>query len=82
MKMPVVVSDSGANAELIRDGQDGYVYPSGNAKALAATIKRYVEQPDLLQVQGESARQYAIDNFSAEKNAEAIYEVINEVMNK
>lgn len=81
MKMPVVVSDSGANAELIRNGQDGCVYPSGDADALAAAIKRYVEHPELLQVQGKSARQYAVDNFSAEKNAESIYKVINEVMN-
>lgn len=82
MKMPVVVSNSGANAELIRDGQDGYIYASGEADALAEAIKRYVDQPELLQVQGESARQYAMDNFSAEKNAEAIYKVINEVMNE
>ena len=82
MKMPVVVSDSGANAELMRNGQDGYVYPSGDAYALAAAIKRYVEHPELLQVQGESARQNAINNFSAETNAEAIHKVINEVMNE
>ena len=82
MKMPVVVSDSGANAELIRNGQDGYVYSSEDANALAETIKRYVEHPQLLQVQGESARQYAMDNFSAEKNAEAIYKTINEVINE
>lgn len=82
MKMPVVVSDSGANPELIRNGQDGYIYPSGDVDALAETIKRYVVQPKLLQLQGESAYQYAIDNFSAEKNAEAIYTVINEVMNE
>ncbi len=82
MKMPVVVSDSGANPELIRNGQDGYIYPSGDVNTLADAIKRYVMQPVLLQSQGESAYQYAIDNFSAEKNAEAIYEVITEVMNK
>lgn len=82
MKMPVVVSNSGANAELIRNAQDGYVYPSGDVNALADAIKRYVMQPELVQLQGESAYQYAIDNFSAEKNAEAIYEVITEVMNK
>lgn len=82
MKMPVVVSDSGANAELMRNGQEGHVYSSGDANALAEAIKRYVEHPELLQVQGESARQYAMDNFSAEKNAEAIYKVINEVMNE
>ena len=82
MKMPVVVSDSGANPELIRNGQDGYIYPSGDVNTLADAIKRYVMHPELLQSQGESAYQYAIDNFSAEKNAEAIYKVITEVMNK
>ena len=82
MKMPVVVSDSGANPELIRNEQDGYIYTSGDVNALAEVLKRYVEQPELLQAQGESAYQYAIDNFSAEKNAEAIYKVINEVMNE
>lgn len=82
MKMPVVVSDSGANAELIRNGQDGYVYVSGDANALAEAIKRYVEHSELLQVQGDSARQYAMDNFSAETNAEAIYKTINEVINE
>lgn len=82
MKMPVVVSDSGANPELIRNEQDGYIYPLGDVDALAETIKRYVVQPELLQLQGEGAYQYAIDNFSVEKNAEAIYKVINEVMNE
>lgn len=82
MKMPVVVSDSGANAELLRHGQDGYVYPSGDAKALAEALKRYTEQPNLLHEQGESAYQYATDNFSAESNAESIYRVINEIINK
>lgn len=82
MKMPVVVSDSGANPELIRNEQDGYIYTSGDVNALAEVLKRYVELPELLQAQGESAYQYAIDNFSAEKNAEAIYKVINEVMNE
>ena len=63
MKMPVVVSDSGANPELIRNEQDGYIYPLGDVDALAETIKRYVVQPELLQLQGEGAYQYAIDNF-------------------
>lgn len=82
MKMPVVVSDSGANAELIRNGQDGYVYASGNADELAEAIKQYIMQPELLQAHGKSAHLYAVNNFSAEKNAEAIYEVIKEVMNE
>ena len=81
-KMPVVVSDSGANAELLRHGQEGYVYPSGDVEALAEAIQRYAEQPELLQTQGESAYQYAKANFSAAKNAENIYEIITKAINK
>lgn len=82
MKMPVVVSNSGANAELIRNEQDGYIYPSGDANALANAIKRYATQPELLHLQGKNAYQYAIDNFSAKKNADLIYSEIQKIMNK
>lgn len=80
MKMPVVVSDSGANAELVRDGVDGMVYPLGNVSALADAIRNYVENPKLLDEHGEAAYEHARENFSAEQNAEIIYKTINEIM--
>jgi glycosyltransferase involved in cell wall biosynthesis len=80
MKMPVVVSDSGANAELVRDGVDGMVYPFGNVSALADAIRNYVENPKLLEEHGKTAYEHARENFSAEQNAEIIYKTINEIM--
>ena len=80
MKMPVVVSDSGANAELVRDYVDGMVYPLGNVSALADAIRNYVENPKLLEEHGKTAYEHARENFSAEQNAEIIYKTINEIM--
>ena len=81
MHMPVVVSDSGANAELIRSGETGAVYPLGSVAKLADAIENYVRHPELLQTQGDEAAKVAKRNFSAEKNAEQIYRVIKSAVN-
>ena len=79
MHMPVVVSQSGANAELLRNGQDGIVYSLGDTEVLAEALQQYVKNPRLLQVQGDSAYQYAVEHFSAEQNAEQIYKLITNI---
>lgn len=76
MHMPVVVSDSGANPELIEDDKTGMIYPLGDAERLADCIEYYVKHPELLQSQGDAAAKVAKDIFSAERNAELIYEQI------
>ena len=76
MRMPVVVSQSGANAELLRPGKDGVVYPLGDTEGLAEALHQYVENPKLLQEQGDNAYEYATGHFSAEQNAEQIYQLI------
>ena len=73
MHMPVVVSDSGANPELITPGMTGEIYPIGNGERLADIIENYVRHPELLQTQGDEAAKVAKRDFSAEKNAELIY---------
>ena len=76
MHMPVVVSDSGANPELITPGSTGYIYPLCDVERLAECIERYVRDPELLQRQGDEAAVVAKRDFSAERNAELIYEQI------
>ena len=81
MHMPVIVSDSGANPELIEEGKTGMIYPLGNVKCLADCIETYVQHPELLQLQGDAAAEEARRNFSAERNAELIYEQIEKAIN-
>ena len=76
MRMPVVVSRSGANAELIEPGITGEIYHLGDVEALADAIEDYVKHPEQLETQGEVAEQKARRDFSAEKNAELIYQQI------
>lgn len=45
---PVVASDLGGMAEMVRHGIDGLLFPPGDATALAAQLRRLVEEPGLL----------------------------------
>lgn len=81
MGMPVIASDSGANPELIQDGKNGYLYSINHPDELARHIKYYISHPDICRRQGAYARQFAQTHFSAEQNADAIYEQINQVIN-
>lgn len=80
MQMPVIVSRSGANAELIEAGKTGEVYELGNAEQLADYIEQYVVHSDLLKSHGLAAEKKALSEFSAERNAELIYEQITKAI--
>mgnify|MGYP002624052332 FL=1 len=73
MRMPVIVADSGANPELIDNGVTGMIYHLGNVVELADAIQVYIKNPALLEEQGEKAYEKAVEEFSAEKNADSIY---------
>lgn len=80
MQMPVIVSDSGANAELVDQGVTGEIYPLGDVEALANAIELYVKRPELLVIKGHAAEHRAIDAYSAGKNAELIFQQIANVI--
>ncbi len=76
MHMPVVVSNSGANPELIEQGKTGAIYPLGAVEMLADAIENYVRHPELLQIHGDEASRIAKRDFSAERNADLIFKQI------
>ncbi len=45
---PVLVSDLGGMAELVKEGQNGLRFKAGDAAALATQLRRLVEEPGLL----------------------------------
>lgn len=47
-KTPVLASDIGGMAEFVRDGIDGLHFRVGDAGDLAAKMRRFVKEPDLL----------------------------------
>jgi glycosyltransferase involved in cell wall biosynthesis/MoaA/NifB/PqqE/SkfB family radical SAM enzyme len=46
--VPVITSDIGGMAELVKDGVDGFLVPPGDVDALAALLQRLIDAPDLL----------------------------------
>lgn len=52
---PVVVSDIDGMTEVVSDGVNGYVFPSGDSKALAAKLADALSDPEALRLVGERA---------------------------
>lgn len=69
--LPCVVTDVGDCAELVRDGESGFVCPSGDRRGLANSVARLVADADLRRRLGGQARARVSDAFSAEAMAEA-----------
>ena len=54
--IPVVASDLGGNRELVRDGETGYLFPAGDADALAAKLTALCEDAALRRRMGEAGK--------------------------
>jgi glycosyltransferase involved in cell wall biosynthesis len=55
---PVVVSDRvGARFDLVREGETGYIFPSGDIEALAKLLQQALKDRGRLREMGEAARQ-------------------------
>jgi glycosyltransferase involved in cell wall biosynthesis len=63
-ELPMVVTDVGGNAELVVDGETGFVVAAHDSEQLAAAILRLASNPDLRQAMGENAKKRAVEQFS------------------
>ena len=70
--VPVIASDVGAFAELILDGKTGCMVQRGSLDSFCSGIATYLSDADLIHAQGEAALKHMRDNFSIEREAEAI----------
>ena len=54
----VIVSDQvGAAADLVRNGENGFVYPAGNVDALTGALRQILSDPEQCRHMGERSRQ-------------------------
>jgi glycosyltransferase involved in cell wall biosynthesis len=54
--LPMIASAGGGTPELVRDGQEGILYPPGDSVALARGVERLLSHPALADQLGRSAR--------------------------
>ena len=78
---PVIASQVGGLAFLVQDGITGYVVPGGDPAALAKTLTRLIQQPDLRALLGRQAAEYA-SWYSWDKIAARIKNVYDELLEK
>ena len=57
---------SGGNAEIVVDGETGYVVPKGDADALAAALRRYLQDPAEAVAHGEAGFARSMQMFTDE----------------
>lgn len=68
--VPAVASDFGGNPYMIRNGENGYLYPVGDFRALANQIWHIYTHPRLCRAMGEKA----YERFQKELNAQCMTE--------
>lgn len=74
--LPVVCADVGMLPDIVRTGKNGFLYPPGDAQALAAALGRLVENPELRQEMGGQARRFVEESRSETDmlaSVEAVY---------
>lgn len=81
-QLGVIASDSGANPELIQDGINGLLFKSGDAQSLAECILKLYNDRELLVRLSHAAQIKARASYTQQKNAESIYKVYQEFIQK
>lgn len=69
---PVVGARSAGTAELIRDGETGFLYEPGDVAGLTAILRRLIERPEEGRSVGERARDWAESRFSEQRYGDEV----------
>jgi glycosyltransferase involved in cell wall biosynthesis len=77
-----IASDTGGNPELVRDGETGLLFPSGNAGALAGRLRMVLAHPELRQKLAAAAAHRAHRDFTREVAAARMAEIYREFLER
>jgi len=59
MGLAMLLSDAGGNLELVRDGENGFLFPVGDVAALTDRLSRLLKNPSMLQSAQAKSREMA-----------------------
>lgn len=79
--LPVITTSSAGNSELITDGKDGFVIPTGEIEVLKNKIIWFVENKDKIPSMAIAARKTA-EHTTWEKYDNEIKKIFNHILNK
>jgi glycosyltransferase involved in cell wall biosynthesis len=79
--VPVVAADAGGPAELITDGVDGVLTPTGDVTALASALRTLVDDPELRRRLGDAGKNRSRD-FTPERTVARLLDVYDRVLKR
>ena len=77
---PVVCTDSGGPGEFVKDRENGFVVPVGDAQALAARVKLLLQNPALGEELGAAGRRRAVTVYSYDRMTTDIIDIYRNVL--
>ena len=77
--LPVVSTAVAGIPEIVKDGRNGYLVPTGDVAALVHALRPLVEQPDLRLRLGETAVKITTNRFDAKKNALRLFDLLKSI---
>lgn len=80
--VPVVATDVGGTKEALRDGVDGFVVPAREPTALAAALRKLLQDPRNRQQMGMNARHRIETDFSRTLFFERVFGLYHEVLDQ
>ena len=79
--LPVITSDIGSQAEIIRDGYSGLHFRSGDTNDLMAKVEWLLEHPNEQLRMGQNARLEYEKKYTPSRNYEILMEIYQRVLN-
>lgn len=67
MARPVITTDAVGCRETVVEGENGFLVPVRNAGALEAAMRRFIENPELIESMGQVSRRMAEERFDARR---------------
>lgn len=80
--LAVIASDTGANPEIISDGETGMLYHSGDARQLADRMRMLIDDRGLLLHLAVKGKQRALKCFSSVKNSDSVFTLYKTLVKK
>jgi D-inositol-3-phosphate glycosyltransferase len=80
MKLPVIATDVGGPAEIVRDGVDGILLAPRDPGRWALAVQDLLARADLRGEMGERGRQRAMQEFTVERHVRQVMELYDEVL--
>lgn len=78
--LPTVASDYGGNVAMIGESGAGFLFPTGDAEALANAILRIAEDEDLEKQMKSLAKERYLSHFTAEKMSRQVQQVYEQIL--